>query len=71
MSENKTKKNSFFDGIFDLKFFGVTINPWAALVIGGATYLLPGNLGSALQPIGLLLALLGGVKLIKDLLTKK
>lgn len=67
----ENKKKGFFDGIFDLKFFGVTINPWVALIIGGASYLIPGNLGGTLQPIGALLILLGAIKLIKDYLAKR
>ncbi|MGZ6302414.1 MAG: hypothetical protein ACXWPG_09730 [Ktedonobacteraceae bacterium] len=49
---------------YDLHFFGIDINPYVAIGIGILTFLLGGNLGGALQPIGLILSILGIIKLV-------
>ena len=49
---------------YDLHIFGIDINPYVAIVIGMFVFLLGGNLGGALQPIGLVLLILGIIKIL-------
>lgn len=55
----------------DLHIFGITINPWFAVVFGLITLIIGGTLGQALKPIGLVLLILGAVKIAIDMTSKK
>lgn len=70
------KKKKFLDTggsgrLFDLKLFGWKPNPWVAVILGTLTYLVGGNLGGTLQPIGTMLIILGGIKIVGGLFRHK
>jgi len=53
---------------YDLHFFGININPWVAVVLGAFGFILRGGI---LEPILVLLFILGIVKLIADWRNKR
>ena len=64
-------KKGFFSDLLELRLFGLEIQPLPAVVAGIVTFLIPSNLGGTFQPIGCLLILFGGIKLVKQLISKK
>lgn len=66
-TESKKKKYRWYD----LHFFGLTINPWFAVIFGLISLILGGTLGQALKPIGLVLLILGAIKITTDMTRKK
>lgn len=67
-NQNQAKKRYKWH---DLHIFGITINPWFAVIFGLITLILGGNLGQALKPIGLVLLILGIIKIVMDMTRKK
>lgn len=67
------KEKTFFqlEGAFDLRLFGWNINPWLAIIFGASTFMVNGNIGGTLQPMGGFILLLGIIKLIRGLKKKQ
>ena len=66
MSENEGTKKKY--KWYDLHIFGIDINPWIAVGLGAFGFLLK---GSILEPILVLLFLLGIIKLIVSWVNKR